>query len=96
MAVTVQPTKQLRIIDVFAGIGSFHLAANSLGMRCVFACDNDPHVKKAYYSHFGVMPEGDVQEIKPETIPDHDIMCAGCTSMFILILFVTNLILIKT
>lgn len=69
--------KQLQIADLFAGIGSFHIAAEELGMRCVYACDNDPHVKKSYQAHFGVLPDGDIKDVDPETVPDHDILCAG-------------------
>lgn len=69
--------KQLRISDLFCGIGSMTMVGEDLGMRCVFACDNDPFVKKAYHAHFGVLPDGDIKNIKPETVPDHDILCAG-------------------
>jgi DNA (cytosine-5)-methyltransferase 1 len=69
--------KQLRIADVFCGIGSMTMVGEELGMRCVFACDNDAHVKKAYQAQYGVLPDGDIKEVKPETVPDHDILCAG-------------------
>lgn len=69
--------KQLRIADVFCGIGSFHIAAESLDMKCVWACDNDVHVQKVYQAHFGVMPSGDIQQVDPVTVPEHDILCAG-------------------
>lgn len=69
--------KQLRIADVFCGIGSFHIAAESLDMKCVWACDNDVHVQKVYQAHFGVVPSGDIQQVDPVTVPEHDILCAG-------------------
>jgi DNA (cytosine-5)-methyltransferase 1 len=54
-----------------------HIAAEELNMRCVYACDNDPHVRKAYQAHFGTLPDGDIREVNPVTVPDHDILCAG-------------------
>jgi DNA (cytosine-5)-methyltransferase 1 len=64
-------------IDMFCGIGGFHLAASSLGMKCVFACDVDEEVQKAYEHNFGLKPEGDIRLIKENEIPDHDLFCAG-------------------
>lgn len=72
-----QHQQQLRVADIFCGIGSFHISAEALGMRCVYACDNDPHVQKVYQAHFGMLPDGDIQKVVPETVPDHDILCAG-------------------
>lgn len=69
--------KQLKIADLFCGIGSMTMVGEELGMQCVFACDNDLHVKKTYYAQYGVAPDGDIREISPETVPDHDILCAG-------------------
>ena len=39
-------------IDLFAGIGGFHLALNSLGMKCVFSCEIDNHARKTYLANF--------------------------------------------
>ena len=69
--------QQLRIADVFCGIGSFHIAGEELGMRCVWACDNDVHAKRVYSLNYGIMPDDDIKKIDLLTIPDHDIMCAG-------------------
>lgn len=69
--------KQLRVSDVFCGAGSMHMAAESLGMRVVWACDNDVHCQKVYQAQYGMMPEGDIMQINPETVPEHDILCAG-------------------
>lgn len=64
-------------VDMFCGIGGFHLAASSLGMRCVYACDVDAEARKAYLHNFGIRPEGDISRVRAETIPDHDLFCAG-------------------
>lgn len=64
-------------VDMFCGIGGFHIAASSLGMKCVFASDIDEHARKAYYSNFGIMPQGDIARIAAKDVPDHDLLCAG-------------------
>jgi len=71
-------------IDLFAGIGGFHLALNSLGMKCVFSCEIDNHARKTYLANFkekflsssDFFPE-DIWNINVKDIPDFDILCAG-------------------
>ncbi len=63
--------------DMFCGIGGFHLAAATLGMRCVYACDVDDEARKAYKHNFGIMPAGDISRVKASSVPDHDLFCAG-------------------
>lgn len=67
----------LTFTDLFCGIGGFHIAADRLGMRCVFACDIDAEAQRAYQLNFGIEPASDITEIPPESIPDHDILLAG-------------------
>jgi len=69
--------KPLRFADMFCGIGGFHSAAATLGMKCVFACDIDEDCRKAYEHNYGVKPESDICLIKPATVPDHDVLLAG-------------------
>lgn len=64
-------------VDLFCGIGGFHVAATTLGMECVFACDIDADARKAYESNFGLHPHGDITSIIAKNIPDHDLLCAG-------------------
>jgi DNA (cytosine-5)-methyltransferase 1 len=72
------PTKQkLRFIDLFAGLGGFHLAAADLGAECVFACEIDEELRDLYETNFGFRPEGDIKQINPDDIPAHDLLCAG-------------------
>jgi len=66
-----------KFIDLFCGIGGFHLALASFGAECVFASDIDKEAKKVYKENFGMEPAGDITKIKPEQIPAHDIICAG-------------------
>ena len=67
----------LTFTDLFCGIGGFHIAATRLGMQCVFSCDIDAEARRAYRHNFGVEPAGDITEIPPESIPDHDVLLAG-------------------
>lgn len=64
-------------IDLFAGIGGFHSAAESLGGKCVFASEIDNDAKKAYEANYGLRPSGDITQIPADEIPDHDILLAG-------------------
>ena len=67
----------MRFIDLFAGLGGFHLALKNLGHKCVFACELDPNLRDIYHKNFGITPKGDIRRIKVDEIPHHDILCAG-------------------
>jgi len=64
-------------IDLFAGIGGFRLGLQKAGGRCVFTCEWDQYSQKTYRSWFGDIPYGDIRDLKPADIPDHDVMAAG-------------------
>lgn len=66
-----------KYIDLFAGIGGFHLALSSLGAECVYANEWDSFAQNVYNENFGIEPEGDITKVDENTIPDHDILCAG-------------------
>lgn len=71
-------TKKLKtFIDLFCGVGGFHLAGKRLGMHCVFASDIDLPAREVYEANFGLMPHGDICKIEASMIPDHDLLCAG-------------------
>ncbi len=75
-------------IDLFAGIGGFHLALHQLGGECVYASEWDKNARKTYEYNFkkkspllfqNGLFRGDItleenQEVIPE---DVDILCAG-------------------
>lgn len=67
----------MKFIDLFAGLGGFHLALTELGHECVFASEIDPVLKSTYEKNFDILPHGDIREILPSEIPAHDILCAG-------------------
>lgn len=64
-------------IDLFAGLGGFRIALESLGAKCVYSNEWDKPVQKVYAENFGDIPEGDITQVDENTIPDHDILCAG-------------------
>lgn len=70
--------KKYTFIDLFAGLGGFHMALSRLGCECVFACEVKHDLAKQYAKNFpGTRIEGDITKINPSEIPAHDILCAG-------------------
>ena len=67
---------QLTAVDLFSGIGGFHIAASQQGIKTIFACDNDKPAAKCYADNLDVVPYGDIHECKL-LIPRHDILMAG-------------------
>ncbi|MGL4410997.1 MAG: DNA cytosine methyltransferase [Bacteroidales bacterium] len=66
-------------IDLFAGIGGFRMAMQSLGGKCIFSSELDSQAKKTYLHNYGEMPFGDItKEETKRYIPDEfDLLCAG-------------------
>lgn len=75
-----------KFIDLFAGIGGFHLAFHNLGAECVFASEWDTEARKTYEANFlHLNPElfrsgnfvGDITQVSKTDIPDFDILTGG-------------------
>ena len=66
-----------KFIDLFAGLGGFRLALESLGAECVYSNEWDKFAQQVYEQNFGEVPEGDITKVDEKTIPAHDIVCAG-------------------
>jgi DNA (cytosine-5)-methyltransferase 1 len=64
-------------VDLFAGLGGFHVALEQLGGTCVFAAEWQQHLQHLYFQNFGLAPHGDIREVMPAAVPDHDMLCAG-------------------
>lgn len=69
--------KAFTFIDLFAGIGGFRIAFESVGGKCIFASEWDKLAAQTYEANFGHKPEGDITQISAEDIPDHDILTGG-------------------
>jgi DNA (cytosine-5)-methyltransferase 1 len=67
----------MQFIDLFAGLGGFHIALSRLGHECVFACEIEKNLSETYEKNFGLAPKSNIRDIKLEDIPSHDILCAG-------------------
>ena len=68
---------KFKFIDLFAGLGGFHVALERLGGECVFAAEIRPHLQTIYARNFGVTAVGDIREVVPADVPVHDVLCAG-------------------
>lgn len=70
-------SKEFTFIDLFCGVGGFHLVMQGIGGKCAFASEIDKYAKTTYEAWHGMVPDGDITAIKPSDIPDHDVLCAG-------------------
>ena len=68
---------KLKIIDLFAGIGGIRLGFEKIGVECVFSSEWDKHAQDMYEENYGERPFGDINDIDPKEIPDHDFLLAG-------------------
>ena len=70
-------------IDLFAGIGGFHLALRSVGGRCVFSSEWNAASKSTYLDNFGKYPFGDIKQFTDSEkfsigdLPNHNILAGG-------------------
>jgi DNA (cytosine-5)-methyltransferase 1 len=78
--------KQLTFIDLFAGIGGFHLAFHQNDAMCVFTSEWDKHARTTYERNFRkISPQvfengnfaGDITKVDENKIPDFDILAGG-------------------
>lgn len=81
-----KPKRDIKFIDLFAGIGGFHYALQSLDAECVFASEINRFARITYeHNHKKDTPElfakgnfaGDIKDVDAKDIPDFDILCGG-------------------
>lgn len=71
---------KFKFIDLFAGIGGFHIAMSNLGGKCVFASEIDDYARKTYLNNFDINEKyfnHDITKMNIKKIPEFDILCAG-------------------
>ncbi|MFT4200032.1 DNA (cytosine-5-)-methyltransferase [Gordonia sp. (in: high G+C Gram-positive bacteria)] len=69
-------------IDLFSGLGGFHVALDELGGKGVFAAEWEPTLNALYKTNFGIEAWSDINELKTddeidEKVPDHQVLTAG-------------------
>ena len=80
--------KTYKFIDLFAGIGGFHQAMHSVGMKCVFASEWDKNARISYEANYkdiapNLFENGsklfneDITQQDPAEIPAFDVCCGG-------------------
>lgn len=68
---------KFKFIDLFAGIGAFHIAMERLGGECVFASEIDKYAVETYKENFHINSMCDITKVDEKDIPKHDVLCAG-------------------
>ena len=69
--------RRFTFCELFAGIGGFRVALDSLGGRCVFASEIDEWAAACYAANFGDVPSGDITTIDEADVPAFDLLTAG-------------------
>lgn len=79
MVQQTRSTKSFTFVDLFAGLGGFHIALENLGGSAVFAAEWDPTLNSLYEVNFNLKPWGDVNKLTDvaSQVPTHDVLTAG-------------------
>jgi DNA (cytosine-5)-methyltransferase 1 len=74
-----RPFRRFRFIDLFAGIGGFRRAFESVGGQCVFTSEWDAACRKTYQENYRPEHEiaGDIRQVESDSIPEFDVLVAG-------------------
>lgn len=83
---------EFKFIDLFAGIGGFHVAMKSVGGRCVFASEIDKFARLTYEANYKdyepslflknsnggyLYFNDDITKVNAEDVPEFDVCCGG-------------------
>lgn len=73
---------RFRFIDLFAGLGGFHVALAGLGGEGVFAAEWDPALNELYGANFAIPVWSDINDLRDaatiaQEVPGHDVLTAG-------------------
>lgn len=75
-------TPVFKFVDLFAGLGGFHVALDGLGGEGVFAVEWEPTLNALYNTNFGIQPWSDINGLETDDdiereVPDHNVLTAG-------------------
>lgn len=70
-------SSDFRFVDLFAGLGGFHVALSALGGRAVYAAEWEPRLQDLYELNYGLRPVGDIAQVSASDVPDHEVLTAG-------------------
>lgn len=65
------------MIDLFAGIGGFRIAAERNNIECVFTSEWDKYAQQTYSANFDGEIAGDITKVEESNIPAHNILTGG-------------------
>lgn len=83
---SIENGNKFTFIDLFAGIGGFRLALESVDGRSVFASEWESTAQRTYFDNHGEYPFGDINkftessrddEFVDSLVPDHDVLAGG-------------------
>lgn len=74
--------RTFRFVDLFAGLGGFHVALDELGGEGVFAAEWEPTLNALYQQNYGIKPWLDINDLDTDEtvareVPNHDVLAAG-------------------
>lgn len=74
-----KPLAGLRFLDVFAGVGGFHIALASQGAECAGMVELDPDSRETYRRNYSgpYVEHDDVRTVDPSIFGRVDIVCGG-------------------
>lgn len=75
----MQNKRNLKTLDLYAGIGGIRLGFEKAGFETVFSNDIEPACKVTFDLNFNTTPltVGDIGAIKPSNLPDFDFLLGG-------------------
>ena len=76
--IEMEDKKEINMIDLFAGTGAFSRAFEENDIKCCFANDFCKNSQKIFDMNHDInLTYGDLNDIKNEDIPAHNILCGG-------------------
>lgn len=68
-------TPTFEFVDLFSGLGGFHVALSSLGGEGVFAAEWEPTLNALYKSNCGIQPSTEIlHSTEPRVLPAHSLL----------------------